>query len=233
MAISYATARDAPLLDMEQERDLIRRWQTKRDRTALEALIVSHARQVYSCAMRLSPEVSDREELIAEGMVGLIRAADRFDLSRGVRFSTYAHWWILNSASRALARLNSVVDIPARAQREGATLKQVRMLNVHSDEADEGVEAVHSPDPTPEERMIAHAANARLRSLIVEAMGELGDMEREIVLSRNLRQVPDTVEDLARRLGVSREKLRQIERRAMTRLKYGLLSRGVTAAQLG
>lgn len=81
--------------------------------------------------------------------------------------------------------------------------------------------------------MIARSANARLRNLIAEAMGELGAMEREIVLSRNLRQGPDTVEDLAGRLGLSREKLRQIERRAMSRLKYGLLSRGVTAAQLG
>ena len=64
-------------------------------------------------------------------------------------------------------------------------------------------------------------------------MGELGDVEREVVVSRNLRQVPDTIEDLALRLGVSREKLRLIERRAMSRLKYGLLTRGVTAAQLG
>ena len=96
---------EAPLLDMEQERILIGRWQAERDRTALEALILSHARQVYACAMRLSGDAADREELIAEGMVGLIRAADRFDLSRGVRFSTYAQWWIRNSALRALARL--------------------------------------------------------------------------------------------------------------------------------
>jgi len=233
MAVSYAAAREAPLLDVEQERILIGRWQADRDRAALEALILSHARQVYACAMRMSSEAADREELIAEGMVGLIRAADRFDLAREVRFSTYAHWWIMSGVARALARLSSVVDMPARAQREGHVLKQAASLDVHGDEAGGGVEAVHCPDPTPEERLIARSANDRLRRLIVEAMAELGEVEREIVLSRNLRQVPDTVDDLARRLGLSRDRLRQIERRAMTRLKYGLLSRGVTAAQLG
>ncbi|TDK50220.1 sigma-70 family RNA polymerase sigma factor [Antarcticimicrobium luteum] len=229
MAISYATARGAPLLDMEQERILIGRWQAERDRTALEALILSHARQVYACAARLCFDAADREDLIAEGMVGLIRAANRFDLAREVRFSTYAHWWILHSATRALARLNNVVDLPARAQRAAGKAKQATPLDGSGD----ALEAMQSPDPTPEERMIARTANARLRRLIAEAMGELGDVEREIVLSRNLRQVPDTIEDLAVRLGVSREKLRLIERRAMSRLKYGLLSRGVTAAQLG
>lgn len=231
MAISYAAARGAPLLDMEQERILIGRWQADRDRAALEALILSHARQVYACAMRLSPEAVEREELIAEGMVGLIRAADRFDLGREVRFSTYAQWWIQNSALRALARLRSVIDVPPRARRAAAALQQVAPPDSGEDLA--GMDALQSPEPTPEERLIARSANARLRGLIAEAMGELGEVEREIVLSRNLRQVPDTVEDLAGRLGLSRERLRQIERRAMSRLKYGLLSRGVTAAQLG
>ena len=231
MAISFAAARSAPLLDVEQERVLIRRWQVDRDRAALEVVIIAHARLVHACAMRLRPQANDRDELVAEGMMGLIRAASRFDLKRDVRFSTYAHWWILNSVMRAIAHLSSVIDIPARARREAVALKRVESLA--GDRPCDVGEAIHCPEPTPEERMIARSANARLRQVIVEAMGELGDVEREVVVSRNLRQVPDTIEDLALRLGVSREKLRLIERRAMSRLKYGLLTRGVTAAQLG
>ncbi len=227
MAISFAAARNAPLLDVEQERVLIGRWQANRDGAAMEALILSHARLVHACAMRLRPGSNDRDELIAEGMVGLIRAASRFDLKRDVRFSTYAHWWVLNGAMRALAHLNSVIDVPVRARRTFEALKPLARLD------EDGIEAVQSPEPTPEERMIARSVNAKLRQVIVEAMGELGEVEREIVVARNLRQVPDTVEDLALRLGLSREKLRLIERRAMSRLKYGLLTRGVTAAQLG
>ena len=231
MAISFAAARKAPLLDVEQERALIGRWQANRDKAALETLILSHARLVHACAMRLRAEADDRDELVAEGMVGLIRAASRFDLTRDVRFSTYAHWWVLNGAMRALAHLNSVIDVPARARRRSNALEQT--VRVDDDGVGGGVEAVHSPEPTPEERMIARSVNDKLRQVIVDAMGELGDVEREIVVARNLRQVPDAVEDLAVRLGLSRERLRLIERRAMSRLKYGLLTRGVTAAQLG
>ena len=231
MAISFAAARKAPLLDVEQERVLIGRWQANRDGGALEALILSHARLVHACATRFRADAGDRDELISEGMVGLIRAASRFDLARDVRFSTYAHWWVLNGVMRALAHLNSVIDMPVRARRTSEALKQV--ARVDEDGNGGGVEAVHSPEPTPEERVIARSVNAKLRQVIVEAMGELGEVEREVVVARNLRQVPDTVEDLALRLGLSREKLRLIERRAMSRLKYGLLTRGVTAAQLG
>ena len=81
--------------------------------------------------------------------------------------------------------------------------------------------------------MIVASGMGCLRRVIAEAMGKLGEDEREIVLARNLRPVPATVEELAQRLGVSRDRLRQIERRAMLRLKYELLSRGVTAARLG
>ncbi|MGE4326595.1 MAG: sigma-70 family RNA polymerase sigma factor [Pseudodonghicola sp.] len=228
MAISYATARQAPLLELEQERDLIRRWQQDRDRFALEALILSHARQVYACALRLGLPPADREELIAEGIVGLIRATERFDLTRGVRFSTYAHWWILNAVTRAAARLGSVVDLPPRAYRDG---RAGQMMEATPEGP--GMDAMSSQEPTPEEQLIAASGAARLNGVLAEAIAELGEVEREIVVARNLRQVPATIEDLASGLGISRDRLRQIERRAMTRLKYGLLSRGVTSAQLG
>lgn len=71
MAISFATARKAPLLDVEQERVLIGRWQTDRDGAALEALTLSHLRLVHACAKRLRADPNDREELISEGMVGV------------------------------------------------------------------------------------------------------------------------------------------------------------------
>lgn len=228
MAISYATARQAPLLELEQERDLIRRWQQVRDRLALEALILSHLRQVYACALQRGLPAADREELVAEGIVGLIRAAERFDLTRGVRFSTYAQWWILNAVTRAATRLGSVVELPPRACRDGRSLT----MALPQDEAPEGLDALASQEPTPEERMMAASGAAKLHRVLVDAMAELGEVEREIVVARNLRAEPATVEDLASGLGISRDRLRQIERRAMTRLKYGLMSRGVTSAQL-
>jgi DNA-directed RNA polymerase sigma subunit (sigma70/sigma32) len=84
-------------------------------------------------------------------------------------------------------------------------------------------------DPTPEERLIERSNNDRMRQCIAEAMKDLCEIEREIVLSRNLRAQPDTVEELSRRLGISRERLRQVERRALSKLKYELLSRGISS----
>lgn len=234
MAISYAMALNAPMLDMEQERNLIRRWQDKQDRAALEELILSHARQVYSVVMRTSCGPADREELVAEGVVGLITAAERFELSRDTRFSTYAHWWVTNRVSEARARLFSVVDLPSRVKRGLANAPDMPAVEYDRDVSqDDWAERLESDDPTPEEQVIARSTHQALSRVIGEVMAELEETEREILVSRNLNQVPVSVEDLALRFGMSRDRLRQVERRAMARMKFGLLSRGVTAAQLG
>lgn len=234
MAISYAKALNAPMLELEQERSLIRRWQNRQDRSALEELILSHVRQVYSLVMRTSYDLSDREELVAEGVVGLIMAAERFDLAREVRFSTYAQWWVRNRVSAARASMSSVVDLPSRVKRGlNGSLSSQSIEYAKDENSEDWSERLESDDPTPEEQVIANSTHQSLRQVIGEVMNELEEMEREILVSRNLNQVPATIEDLAQRLGMSRDRLRQVERRAMARMKFGLMSRGVTAAQLG
>lgn len=231
MAISLAASRTAPLLEHEQERDLLRKWQTGKDRQALETLILSHARLVFAWAVRLGTDASEREELAAEGFVGLIRAADAFDLGKDVRFSTYAKYWVANAMRSAGARMRSVIDTPDRVgdQPTGFSVLDSRRGRIEA----EAMERVHSPELTPEERLIQRSTRDRLRRQIVEAMAELGDLEREVIVCRTLRAEPDTIEDLSVRLNLSRDKLRQVERRAMSRLKFGLLARGVTSTQMG
>ncbi|HHB81107.1 MAG TPA: sigma-70 family RNA polymerase sigma factor [Aliiroseovarius sp.] len=233
MTISYAAARNAPLLEYEYERRLIREWQEKRDRDALEALIMAHARLVFQLARKLSRKDTDQEEMIAEGLLGLIKAADVFDLSRETRFSTYARWWVRNSVIGAYGRLSSVVDAPASARREaaGAQEAQTRFERLASADGDE-LERVECPDPTPEEHAITQSHRGRLRANLAQAIGDLGEIEREIVVERNLRADPTSIEDLSARLGISRERLRQVERRAISKLKFELLSRGISTAQV-
>ena len=82
--------------------------------------------------------------------------------------------------------------------------------------------------------MIARSANARLRHLIVDAMGELGDVERgDRAVAHSYVRCPTRVEDLAQKFGISREKLRQIERRAMSRLKYEVAVAGRDRGAVG
>ncbi|GAA6209914.1 RNA polymerase factor sigma-32 [Cognatishimia sp. WU-CL00825] len=235
MAISYSAALDAPLLEAEQERDLIQQWQIKKDRASLQVLITSHARQIHSCARRLNSNPDHHDDLVAEGMIGLIHAADRFEPAKQVRFSTYAHWWVLNYVRKANTRLKHIVDVPKGREIEASLSSEALAFMPGVVEALDGEldESLRSDAPTPEEHAIAESGNAEMRRVMLEALKELGDVEQDIVISRNLRRVPESVDDIAKRLGVGRARLRQIERRAMSRMKFALLSRGVTTAMAG
>ena len=89
------------MLALEDERVLLKDWQVSKDKFALESLVLSHARIVFYWARKLSDDQAEREDLISEGILGLIHAADLFDLDRDVRFSTYAKWWVKNATMTA------------------------------------------------------------------------------------------------------------------------------------
>lgn len=227
MTISYSAALKAPMLEREQERALIEQWQQERDGASLQMLIASHARQVHACARRMNSSFEYQEDLVAEGLIGLITAADRFELSRDVRFSTYAQWWVMNSVRTANAKLKNVVAVPANARFEAAS-NGSENTDVTGDNLDE---TLQSDEPTPEEQVIARSDFEEMRRKMVGALQELDELEREIVISRNLSAVPEAIETLAERLGLGRDRMRQIERRALSRLKFALLSRGVSSAR--
>src|SRR6186713_1218458 len=82
-----------PMLEREHEQNLARRWQEKGDEKALHEMVVSYTRLVISAAVRFKAYGLPMGDLIQEGNIGLMQAANRFDPSRDVRFSTYASWW--------------------------------------------------------------------------------------------------------------------------------------------
>lgn len=87
-------ARKFPLLSMETEAELVRRWRGDGDRTALEHLIGSYQRLVITIASAAGDEGVALADLIAAGNIGLLQAIDSFDADQGVRLSTYAMWWV-------------------------------------------------------------------------------------------------------------------------------------------
>ena len=226
MAISYAAARNAPLLEWEDERLLIEDWQCRKDSAALEVLLLSHARLVYYWARKVGRDATEQEELVSEGIFGLIRAADMFDASHKVRFSTYARWWVKNAVLTALERLRAVVETPSGIRAPVATLVGDSADNLNA------LDQLPSDDPTPEERMIAKSSHSDMCLRLKDAMTSLSDLDREVVMCRSLKQPPDTIGDLANRLGMNAAKLRQLERRAMMRLKYELVARGVFTSRV-
>ena len=222
MTISYAAARNAPLLALEDERVLLKHWQVSKDQCALESLVLSHARIVFYWARKLSDDQTEREDLVSEGILGLIHAADLFDLDRDVRFSTYARWWVKNATMTARDQLRAVVETPAGTQNS----------TQHSIDDEDSFATLVSDDPNPEETVIARSTQDLLRSRLQDAMTVLEDTDREVLYSRSLKQRPESIQCLAARLGINSTKLRQIERRAMSRLKFELATRGILTSKV-
>ncbi|MGP1394745.1 MAG: RNA polymerase factor sigma-32 [Inquilinaceae bacterium] len=102
-----------PMLDEDEEIDLAKRWRDHRDIDAAHRLVNSHLRFVTTIALRYRRYSLPREELVAEGNVGLLKAVDRFDPTRGSRFAQYAAWWIRSTiqeyvhASRSMVKMGT------------------------------------------------------------------------------------------------------------------------------
>ncbi|MGD8495599.1 MAG: RNA polymerase sigma factor RpoD/SigA [Gemmatimonadales bacterium] len=107
-----AEIREHPLLDREKEAGLARRAR-EGDEEALHLLVAANLRFVVSVARRYAHRGVPLDELVNEGNLGLIRAARRFDESHGVRFVSYAVWWIRQSILSLLARQASIVRVPS------------------------------------------------------------------------------------------------------------------------
>lgn len=106
------SAAKAPMLTAEREGELLRRIE-KNDGAALEELLSSHLRLVLSVAARFSRRGLSELELVAEGNLGLVEAARRFDHSRGTRFATYAAWWVRARISRFALDNRRIVGAPS------------------------------------------------------------------------------------------------------------------------
>lgn len=246
--LTYKAALREPLLKLEQEQEAIRKWQDEGDTPSLELLIRSHSRQAYAQAMKWTNNPAEVEDLVAEGILGLMRAADKFDRKREVRFATYSHWWVMTAVSTALAKVKMVIDMPSRTYldaRMGRLTEEERdkvMMVVNGainldapgfgDDGPRAMDALQCTDKTPEENAVASSTFNMLRGMIEEALADLEERERIVVQRRKLHAVPESVEVLSRDLGITREQVRQVESRAMARLKQSLVRKGFSPSML-
>ena len=246
-----------PLLTAAQEVELAKRIE-RGDKAAKDTMINSNLRLVVSIAKRYQGHGLTLNDLIQEGIIGLIRAVEKFDWRRGYKFSTYATWWIRQAVQRGVANKSRTIRIPvhivereqkiARAEREllgelerqptveelakrtKLPLKQV----IEVKEAARSVASTDQPlgsdgdatigdlvaadaDPSTEE-----AAAAALRTDAVQrALAELSDRERAVIELRfglGGSGEPTSLEQIGKTLGITRERVRQIEAEALRRL---------------
>lgn len=266
-------AMKAELLDAETEQELARAWRDRRDEAALHRLITAYMRLAISMAARFRRYGAPMSDLIQEAGLGLMKAADKFDPDRGVRFSTYAVWWIKASIQDYVMRNWSLVRtgstssqkalffnlrrVQAQLEREagqrgevldsaqlrqmvaseiGVPMADVEMMEGRLSGADYSLNAAQSGDEDGREwqdLLVDEAAagaelvegrhdRQKVRDWLVQAMQALSDRERLIVTERQLRENPRTLESLGQELGLSKERVRQLEAGAFAKLKRSL-----------
>jgi RNA polymerase sigma-32 factor len=114
-------AKRFPVLSLQREQSLVTAWRERGDRTALEHLLGSHVRLVVKTARGFSGYGMALSDLVAEGNIGLMQAAEKFDPERGVRFATYAIWWVRSAMQEYVLRSWSLVTV-------GTTAAQKRLF---------------------------------------------------------------------------------------------------------
>lgn len=249
------------LLTCEQEIELGRR--TAKGCEASQAkLIEANLRLVVNIARKFVGRGMSLPDMIQEGNIGLIRAAQKFDYRRGYRFSTYATWWIRQSISRAIADQSRTIRVPVhvvesinRVSRVHQTLTQKNGCDPTPEEVaiacNLSVEKVIQimrtvPDALSIDQPMTHSEGTRLGDWIPDhstpladwtdhcdacdtlwrGLSKLDPRERDVIALRfGLGEnPPHTLEELAQKFSVTRERIRQIEKRGMKKLKAALAS---------
>lgn len=242
------------------EADALARRAQAGDSAAREELIRRLLPLVHSTARRYQTEGLEEADLLQEGIVGLLRALQRFDPERGVPFAAYATWWIRQSLQEARSDFMRPTRLPPKALRQLSQLKSEHQRIYQGERRSAKIGEL--ADRTNIELAQAEAllgADARPRSLdepIENTEGELGTLgdlledplsaeayedvvdavageqlrallsrlterEREVVQARFGFDVPaEKLSEVGERLGVSAERVRQIEERALAKLRH-------------
>ena len=263
-------AMKAELLDAETELQLAYAWRDHRDEAALHRLVTAYMRLAISMAAKFKRYGAPMNDLIQEAGLGLMKAADKFDPDRGVRFSTYAVWWIKASIQDYVMRNWSMVRtgstssqkslffnmrrVQARLEREamavgetldkhqlrqmiatevGVPLHDVEMMEGRlsgsdyslnatqsvDDEGREWIDALEDESAQAAETVEENHDTEQLRDWLITAMKGLNERERFIVRERKLREEPRTLECLGTELGLSKERVRQLEAAAFQKMR--------------
>jgi RNA polymerase sigma-32 factor len=263
-------AMKAELLDAETELKLAYAWRDHRDEQALHRLITAYMRLAISMASKFKRYGAPMNDLIQEAGLGLMKAADKFDPDRGVRFSTYAVWWIKASVQDYVMRNWSMVRtgstssqkslffnlrrVQAQLEREasqrgdrldrhqlqqliateiGVPLNDVEMmdgrlsgsdysLNATQSSEDEGrewIDTIEDEGAQTQDLIEDQHDTDQLRRWLLQALHALNDRERFIVRERKLQEEPRTLESLGKELGLSKERVRQLEAAAFSKMR--------------
>ena len=250
-----------PMLSAEQELEIAKKIRDNNDTFAKDILVNANLRLVVSIAKRYIGRGLSFLDLIQEGNVGLIKAAGRFDYTKGYKFSTYATWWIQQAISRAIADKARIIRLPIHMIESLSKIRRATLdlttelghtptkqeiaysLGVSVNKLTAIIKAAQSTISMDTPTGSDEDATAKISDFIVDEatiapesrvsqenlfddirkiLNQLSQKERDVLILRyglDNQGERKTLDEIGSQYGVSRERIRQIENRAMSKLK--------------
>ena len=262
-------SKKAGILEKKEEFFLIDDWRNNKNPKSLQKILNSYLRLAVSYARKYSSYGLSIDDLIHEGVLGIMHALDKFDTSKDFRLSTYASWWIRASIQDYILKNWSVVRTGSTASQKALffNLKKIKqkindvsreymgqnelnevasMLNVKSievqnmesrltggdvhlnqkvdnDNENDLMSLLADERENPEEVFEEFNDNKVKKSYINAAIDTLNEREKKIIKLRKFREKSITLDELGQLLKISKERVRQIETKALEKLKKSLL----------
>tara|TARA_B100000989_G_scaffold274747_1_gene233792 strand:+ start:1665 stop:2531 length:867 start_codon:yes stop_codon:yes gene_type:complete len=262
-------SKKAKILEKKQEFELINDWRDNRNPNSLRQILNSYLRLAVSYARKYSSYGLPIDDLIHEGVLGIMHALDKFDTSKDFRLSTYASWWIRASIQDYILKNWSVVRTGSTASQKALffNLKKIKhqindvsrefmgqeeinkvsdMLNVKSievqnmesrltggdlylnqkvdNETENDLMSLLADDRQNPEESFEDLNDKKIKKdYINKAINTLNEREKTIIRLRKFKEKSITLDELGQMLKISKERVRQIETKALEKLKKSLL----------
>jgi RNA polymerase sigma-32 factor len=235
-------------LKFEEEKQLLQYYLKNNDLNSAHKLVTAHLRLVVSIAIKFRGYGLPLMDLIAEGNIGLMKAIKRFKLQKGTRLSTYAIWWIkamiqdyilkswsmlkINSSvlqKRLFSNVNKLkkkIFINDRnSYINNANFQTISLNNrLSNDSYAEISDIIADQNITADDFTIKKEEKAIRSNALKTALIKLSNREREIIKQRKLVEKPITLNELSKKFHVSSERIRQIEEKALNKLRHTICS---------
>ena len=262
-------AKKGKILAKNEEFDLINRWRKEQDQKALKQILDSYLRLAVSYARKYTNYGIPLDDLIHEGILGIMHALEKFDISKDFRLSTYASWWIRASIQDYILKNWSVVRTGSTASQKALffNLKKIKqqilevsrdymgqkeieqvskMLKakpmeiqvmesrlsggdvflsktIGDDEGGDLMSLLPDKSDNPQEMTEKFIDNKLKSDWLMSSLDSLSEREQIIIKSRSLNEKAVTLDELGKKLKISKERVRQIETKAFEKLKHAIL----------